>query len=219
MIIAGWCDRCGAPAPLSAALEGLCPTCLLQAAVDRVDGPERSGGLRILARLGSGPCSVAYLAEYPDPPRLVVLKKMDPAVGARDVALRVASLGARLRALEHPGIARVFDLALDAEGRPTAVTEFCPGIPVTRYCDQNEAVAALRDELRSRIAAALAHAHACGVVHGGLTGTNVLVARGESGPLLKVLDFGHAALLGRGAADLCAGDDLRALDALLRGRA
>jgi eukaryotic-like serine/threonine-protein kinase len=219
MISVGRCDRCGAPAPPSAALDGLCPACLLGLAIL---APEPAGPaparatLRILARLGAGPSSLAYLAEYPDHPgRFVVLKTLEPAPGVRDVAARVASLGARLRALEHPAIARVFDLTLDAEGRPAAVTEFCPGIPVTRYCDQMEAGAPLRADLRSRVASALAHAHARGVVHGGLTATNVLVARGERGPLVKVLDFGHAALAGRGAAEPEAEDDLRALDALM----
>jgi eukaryotic-like serine/threonine-protein kinase len=219
MISAGRCDRCGAPAPPSAALDGLCPACLLGVAIlvpESADTARPGASLRILARLGAGPSSLAYLAEYPDHPgRFVVVKNMEPAPGVRDVAARVASLGERLRTLEHPAIARVFDLTLDAEGRLAAVTEFCPGIPVTRYCEQMEAGTPLREDLRSRVALALAHAHARGVVHGGLTATNVLVARGERGPVLKVLDFGHAALVGRGAAEPDAGEDLRALDALM----
>jgi eukaryotic-like serine/threonine-protein kinase len=218
MISAGRCDRCGAPAPPSAALEGLCPACLLHAAVAGLPGgrPGTPGALRIVTRLGAGPSSLAYLAEYPDVPgRLVVLKQMTAGPGVRDLAARVESLGALVRALARPDIARLFELGLDAGGRPYAVTEFCAGIPLTRYCERMRDEEGLCAALRSQVADALGYAHARGIVHGGLTAANLLVARGAHGPVPKILDFGHAWLLGRLPAPPAAADDRRALDALV----
>jgi eukaryotic-like serine/threonine-protein kinase len=220
MTNAGRCDRCGAPGPPSAALEGMCPACLLQAAVvgAGLSGgwPGTSGALHIVTRLGAGPSSLAYLAEYADRPgRLVVLKQMTACPGVRDLAARVESIGAHVRALAHPDIARVFELGLDASGRPYAVTEFCAGIPLTRYCERMRGEAGLCEALRSQVADALGYAHARGIVHGSLTATNLLVARGKHGPLPKILDFGHAWLLGRLPAAPAAADDRRALDALV----
>jgi serine/threonine protein kinase len=217
---AGRCDRCGAPAPPAAALEGLCPACLLQAAVAGAGlagrWPGTSGVLHIVTRLGAGPSSLAYLAEYPDHPgRLVVLKQMTAWPDVRDLPARVESLGAQLRALAHPAIARPFDLGIDAAGRPYAVTEFCAGIPLTGYCERMRGEASVCEALRSQVGDALDYAHALGIVHGGLTAANLLVARGAHGPVPKLLDFGHAWLLGRLPAPPAAADDRRALDALV----
>lgn len=209
----GLCPRCGAPRLGSGALDSLCPACLLGSGL--ADQVFAAPGIRarVLTVLGQGPSTIAWLAEdADDPSALVVLKRMTPAPAVVDVVARLEALRARSLPCTHRHIAQVLDLGAGESGL-FAITEFWPGIPITRFIERfGEDNAAV---LWSQARAALGSAHAAGMVHGGIKPTNLLVARTSYGPVLKVLDFGHGHLLGRrpdGCIDAAA--DLRALDAL-----
>src|SRR5437879_2604138 len=91
MPVARQCPQCGAVLPPSAP-KGLCPKCLLAAAVDqlpstaahrsvRVEGAgDNIGRYRIVEQIGEGGCGIVYLAEQEEPVR-------------RRVALKVIKLG------------------------------------------------------------------------------------------------------------------------------
>jgi serine/threonine protein kinase len=113
------------------------------------------------------------------------------------------------------------ELSVDDEGQPYSITEFWPGVPLTRFAvaewrKRAEQGTRLVGDLVAHVESALQYAHRSGTVHGSLTSANVLVARTAAGPAVKVLDFGHAALVGRLPRVPVRADDLRALDDLLR---
>jgi serine/threonine protein kinase len=210
------CNHCGAAGTQSLSLEGLCPACLLASALaEQVLGAPPVSP-RILTVLGQGPSTVAYLADTGDDrSTLVVLKRMTPAPGLTDGPARIAALRARSLPFVHRNVARVLDAGVEPDGRLFSITEFWPGVPITRFIERHLGNADA-EYLWSQARAAITDAHAAGLVHGGIKPTNLLVARGAGGPLLKVLDFGHEHVLARGlAADPTdPSEDLRALEAL-----
>lgn len=150
------------------------------------------GRYRILSSLGRGGMGVVYLAEQANPQRLVALKLLTGAGGAAALARfrREAELLARL---SHPGIARIVEVETPADGRPYLVMEYVNGSDLTTHCAKLS-----RDErltLLARVADAVEHAHARGVVHRDLKPSNILVDV-EGQP--RVLDFGIGQMLGEG---------------------
>jgi serine/threonine protein kinase len=191
----------------------LCPACLLGSGLADQVLAAPVVRARVLTLLGQGPSTLAYLAEDTDDPSiLLVLKRMTPSSAVRDVVARVDALRTRIVPCIHRHIARVIDLGADRRD-VFSITEFWPGIPITRFVERSGAQDA--GVLWSHARSALESAHAAGIVHGAVKPSNLLIARTARGPVLKILDFGHEHLLGRRpAASIDAADDLRALEGL-----
>ena len=145
---------------------------------------EAIGRYRVERILGRGGMGVVYLAAQESPRRQVAIKRLAGAAGGAALARfhREADLLARL---SHPGIARIIEVDADAGGRPFIAMEFVDGIGLAAFSagrSRPERIALL-----ARIADAVEHAHARGVVHRDLKPSNILVcADGQP----KVLDFG-----------------------------
>ncbi len=77
-------------------------------------------------------------------------------------------------------------------GRPFFVMELVKGIPITRYCDENQLTPRERLALMASVCQAVQHAHQKGVIHRDLKPSNVLVAAYDGKPVPKVIDFGIA---------------------------
>lgn len=97
-----------------------------------------------------------------------------------------------LAKLEHPGIARLLDGGMAADGRPYTVMEYVEGQSLTDYCRARRSPLQERLALFAQVCDAVAYAHRNLVIHRDLKPANILVdAEGK----VKLLDFGIAKLL------------------------
>src|SRR5262249_23495034 len=112
----------------------------------------------------------------------------------------IARFGAERQALalmDHPNIARVLDAGATESGHPFFVMELVKGIPITKFCDQEQLTPNERLELFLPVCRAVQHAHQKGIIHRDLKPTNVLIALYDGRPVPKVIDFGVAKATGQ----------------------
>ncbi|HXU46933.1 MAG TPA: protein kinase [Thermoanaerobaculia bacterium] len=160
------------------------------------EAPEPIAGYRILQPIGRGGSATVYLAEQLGDgfTRPVALKVIGRWVDST-VLRRFRAEQRILAALEHPGIARLYDAGITPSGRPFLAMELVRGTTILDHCARIETPLRARIELFLSVLAAVEHAHASSVVHRDLKPGNVLVSeRGEP----KLLDFGIARLLEAG---------------------
>lgn len=155
---------------------------------------ERVGPWRLIEEIGRGGMGSVWRAKRADGvyEREVALKL--PRRSRRADATLAERLAAELRIvarLEHPHIARLYDAGVDAQGRPYLAMEYVAGQSIDRHVRQRQLDAAATLALLAQVARAVAHAHACGVIHRDLKPGNVLVAA-DGTP--RLLDFGVATL-------------------------
>jgi serine/threonine protein kinase len=145
----------------------------------------------VVRRLGAGACADVYEAENLLLGRRVALKVLRPEL-ARDAAHRQAFLhqGRLAARLAHPHIAAVLDLG-EVEERAYIVVEMLSGDTLQSAVRRSGSSLAAICDLLLQVLAALEHAHAEGIVHGGLHPKNVFVVYPRPGvPWVKVTDYG-----------------------------
>jgi serine/threonine protein kinase len=165
------------------------------------------GPYAVLRRLATGGMAEVLLGQTENG-RTVALKRVLPHLAGRARLLAQFRIEARATAaLRHPGIVRVLDIR-EEDGLPVLVLEHVVGVDVrTLRARAAEREVAIPAEVVAAIlagaAAALAHAHARGVAHHDVKGSNVLLAWDGT---VKLADFGIAAIGHRGdpAADVAA---------------
>lgn len=162
----------------------------------------RIGAWRLLRELGHGGMGTVYLAERADNQftQLVALKVVRGALALDDHLLeRFRSERQILAALEHPGIARLVDGGVTAEGLPWYAMEHVDGVSIDRHAHESSCSRRERLGLFVAICEAVGYAHRQLVVHRDLKPSNVLVtAAGQP----KLVDFGVARLLTESADGL-----------------
>lgn len=127
----------------------------------------------------------------------VALKVLKPERAVREVFRHRFMREARSAVLiDHPNVVDVLDFGETPEGLLFIAMEFLEGEDLSSYLARNgrlhwpHAVVVLR-----QIAAALAAAHDCGVVHRDVKPSNILLRQdGSGGLIVKLLDFGVAKL-------------------------
>ncbi|NNF15032.1 MAG: serine/threonine protein kinase [Gemmatimonadetes bacterium] len=156
--------------------------------------PERVGNYRILEWLGSGGMGTVYLAELIDGEldRRIALKVVTGAAHSPRVRRRFLEERKILGRLEHPGIARLYDVGVDDAGTPYFAMEKVDGDPIDMWADRRRLSVDDRVRLVLQVADALACAHRNLVVHRDVKPGNLLVT--DDGQV-KLLDFGVAKLL------------------------
>lgn len=164
-----------------------------------IDGPRAVGRYHILERIGQGGMGAVYRAEQRSPiERIVALKLVKPGLDTPEIVRRFESERQALARMDHPNIAKVLDAGADpVTGRPYFVMEYVPGLPITRYCDEQRLNNRQRLDLFIQVCEAVAHAHQKMIVHRDLKPSNILV-RSDDGPAqaqVKVIDFGIAKAL------------------------
>lgn len=157
------------------------------------NGPLRFGPYDVLEQIGAGGMGVVYRARDKRLEREVAIKVLHrhlEMAGARERFLREARA---VSSLNHPNISTIFDIG-EHDGDPYLVMELLHGESLKEYLE--DGVPMPQDTLLSiamQAAAALAAAHAKGIVHRDIKPANLFLVGGLAGePQLKVLDFGLA---------------------------
>ncbi|WP_445193670.1 protein kinase domain-containing protein [Sphingomonas sp. Tas61C01] len=156
------------------------------------------GAFRIERPIGRGGMGELYLAHRSgaDFDQRVALKLLRPEAAARfDLFTAERQLLAKL---EHPGIARLIDGGIAADGRPYMAIEYVEGQDIDIWCADRGADLATRLQLFLSLCEAVAYAHARLIVHRDIKPSNILVDR-DGRP--RLLDFGVARLLDEAGTD------------------
>ncbi len=155
-----------------------------------------AGRYEIEREVGRGGMGVVYRARDTRLGRTVALKML-PAEVAADAELgrRLAIEARAASALNHPGIATVYDYEEHPEGR-FIVYEFVEGDSLRKHCAVFSHARFPLDALLGiaiQIADAVAAAHDRGIIHRDLKPENILLVEGAD-PMarIKILDFGLA---------------------------
>jgi serine/threonine-protein kinase len=160
-------------------------------------GPDRGtlGRYRIERQLGRGSMGAVYLGHDPQIGRPVAIKTMaltrefegTELAEARTRFFREAEMAGRL---QHRDIVTIFD-ASEEQGLAFIAMEYVKGHDLLRYTLPGKLlpVSVVLDTL-ARVALALAHAHAQGVVHRDVKPANVMIDPESNS--VKVTDFGIA---------------------------
>jgi eukaryotic-like serine/threonine-protein kinase len=156
--------------------------------------PPRFGRFQVTGLLGRGASGQVYLAEAAGEGRVAIKTlELDTALPAREQAEhreRFQRQAEVMRSLAHPDMVRLLDQGV-AGGTPWIAMELALGVELSRYTRANRLLpepVVLR--IAARVAHALAHAHARGVVHRDLKPANIRVDLGSDS--VKLLDFGVA---------------------------
>ena len=156
------------------------------------------GGYKLLERIGEGGFGVVFMAEQTHPiRRKVALKVIKPGVDTKQVIARFEAERQALALMDHENIAKVFEAGATESGRPFFVMELVQGVPITDYCDRNNAPPRKRLQLFIEVCRAVQHAHTKGIIHRDIKPTNVLVTLHDGVPVPKVIDFGIAKATGQ----------------------
>jgi eukaryotic-like serine/threonine-protein kinase len=213
-------DSLSVSIPAGDTLSGSSRSVIAHALAAALDVLEKPGTLvdryELLERIGEGGCGIVYLAEQKHPVRRqVALKLIKLGLDTREFVARFEAERQALAVMEHPNIARVFDAGATEVGRPYFVMELVRGVPITRYCDENNLPLRQRLLLFISVCEAVQHAHQKGVIHRDLKPSNILVIEADPAqsdrnavPLLlspsndvvkgvpKIIDFGIAKAMG-----------------------
>ena len=156
--------------------------------------PDAIGRYRIEGELGRGGMGTVYRAQRTDGllDRTVALKVIRRGLDTDDILRRFRQEWELLAELEHPHIARLYDVGLTDDGRPFFVMEYVDGAPITEYVETNGLDLDARLGLMQTVCEAVQFAHARLVLHRDLKPGNILVT--EAGAV-KLLDFGLARVL------------------------
>lgn len=172
------------------------PECNLPTASQPAAASEESGtriGRYVLIRkIGEGGCGVIHEAEQEGMQRPVALKILRMGMDSEAVVARFEVERHALELMDHPNIARVFDVGRTPDGRPYFVMELVRGQRITTYCEQRKFGSRRRLELFVQVCHAIQHAHQKGIIHSDIKPSNILVAEHNGISVPKVIDFGIA---------------------------
>ena len=151
---------------------------------------------RVEAELGHGGMGVVLRAHDTRLNRTVAVKML-PADPAQSELLRqrLASEARIASALNHPGIATVYDF-IEQDEAAFIIYEFVPGRTLRRHLESERFNFSETIDAALQLTEALTAAHDNGVTHRDLKPENIMVTPDSSGGCrMKILDFGIAKLL------------------------
>lgn len=190
----------------------LCPTCRLTYPADfRLcphdgtplietgmwsEGSVVLGKYEILAKLGEGGMGSVFKALHLRFKEIRALKVMSLQLSESASFLRRFEREAILaRRLQHPNAVRVEDFEEAENGQPFIVMEYIEGYSLRKLIEGEAPIPVLRCcSIITQVASALEAAHGIGIVHRDIKPDNIMLVKGATGDLVKVLDFGIAKL-------------------------
>jgi serine/threonine protein kinase/tetratricopeptide (TPR) repeat protein len=150
---------------------------------------------RLVSLLGSGGMGVVYKAEQLGlGGRSVAVKLLRrDLIATRFDWFRAEAMAASR--INHPHAVAIYDFGVTGDDIPFLVMEHLRGRTLTALIEERSLPLGRIVGIGAQVLAALAEAHACGVVHCDLTADNVIVERLREGDdFAKVIDFGLARL-------------------------
>jgi eukaryotic-like serine/threonine-protein kinase len=149
-----------------------------------------AGRFHIEARLGAGGMGEVYRARDATLRRLVAIKRTQHAASEAD-RKRFLHEGQRASALNHPGIAAIYDVFTEG-GEVYLVMEYVEGETLRARLDRPISDSEFR-RIAIESAAALAAAHDKGILHRDIKPENIMLTNSGTHPgQVKLLDFGLA---------------------------
>jgi|GEM_PF-1262176 len=173
--------------------------------------PSRIGPFEVLRKLGEGGMGVVYAVRRSREEGELALKLIRPGLVSDSLMGRFRRESEVLRRLDHAGIATFLEAGEETVHFPSGqarlpylLMERVEGLSLLRYARERGLDDHERLELLARVADALHHAHARGVLHRDLKPGNVLVTEleGQSPGQPKLLDFGVSLALGEDRSSL-----------------
>lgn len=184
----------GAPVALPACAEAVRPSAR-KASGELAEGSVIAGRFTVVRRLGTGGFGTTYLCDDAKFRRPAAVKLVHLHHAGNPEMLRRFELESlALSRLSHRSIVSMFDKG-EHDGRPYFAMEFADGQLVSDMLKAGPLPEREVCEIGAQLCEALAAAHAKGFIHRDLKPDNLVWCRDENGrPLLKVLDFGVAAI-------------------------
>jgi serine/threonine protein kinase len=189
-----YCDACRSSYPAEFAT---CPRdqTTLRSITELAPGMILRGKYEILAKLGVGGMGAVYKARHTTFGEVRAIKFLGTHLAEDQAFLsRFRAEAVVARRLQHPNAVRVEDFDTGEDGRPFIVMEYVEGRSLARVLDAEGKLEIARAvEIGRQALAALAAAHAIGIVHRDIKPDNMVLVTGEDGrEVVKILDFGLA---------------------------
>jgi len=155
-------------------------------------GGRKVGHYRLQQRIGEGGMATVYLARHDLLRRPAAVKLLKPARATDEMIARFEREVQLASSLAHPNTVEIFDFGRTRDGLFYYAMEYLDGLTVGEIVARDGFVPVARTiHILRQVCAALAEAHAKGVVHRDIKPENIMVCR-YGGVLdhVKILDFG-----------------------------
>ncbi|MEZ5424680.1 MAG: serine/threonine-protein kinase [Pyrinomonadaceae bacterium] len=184
----------------------LMPLTALELSKDFFEGSEnpligrKIGVYEIIRELGYGGMGAVYLAERTDEKfeQKVAVKMLRREFNIEKIRERFKRERKIQAILVHPNIATLLDAGTTSDGIPYLIMEYVEGVPIDKFCRENNLDLDQRLKLFNKVCEAVSFAHQNLIVHRDLKPSNIIVTR-EGEP--KLLDFGISKILDANEAD------------------